>query len=86
MTTQLEQYVIDKARTLRVERGLLQIDIAYALGVTKGFVAAIESPNMRAKYNLEHLNKLAILFDCEFADFFPSEPFTEENMGQYNAC
>lgn len=77
-TTTIEQYVIDRVREIRTEKGFSQIDLAYALGVTKGFVAAIENPNMRAKYKIDHLNWLASLFECPFASFFPDKPFCEE--------
>ena len=77
-TTTIEQYVIDRVREIRTEKGFSQIDLAYALGVTKGFVAAIENPNMRAKYKIDHLNRLATLFECPFANFFPDKPFSED--------
>ena len=78
VATKIEQYIIDRAITLRTERGMSQTELSFCLGVTKGFIAAVENPNMRAKYNLNHINELAKTFNCSFADFFPTQPFDEE--------
>lgn len=75
LATQIEQYIIDRVKVLRTERGISQTELAYSIGVTKGFIAAVENPNQRAKYNINHLNELAKVFDCQFADFFPPAPF-----------
>ena len=66
MKTPIEQYVIDKVREKR---------LAYCLGVSRGFIGDVENPNQRAKYNLNHINELSIIFNCPFSDFFPSTPF-----------
>ena len=73
--TAIEQYVIDKVREIRKERGLSQRDIAYQIDIDQSFLAAVESPKGRAKYNLNHLNDLAKLFKCSPRDFLPDEPF-----------
>lgn len=65
-------------KALRAERGIAQTDIAFTLGVTKGFIGAVENPNLRAKYNLAHINKLEIIFNCKFVDFFPDQPINED--------
>ncbi|MEG2339390.1 MAG: helix-turn-helix domain-containing protein [Odoribacter sp.] len=79
MKTLIEQYVIDKIREKRLQQKMSQATLAYCLNVSKGFIGDIENPNKRAKYNLNHLNILAIIFNCPFTDFFPSEPFPEDN-------
>ncbi len=71
----IEQYVIDKVREVRQEQGLSQRDIAYELDIDQSFVAAVESPKGRAKYNLNHLNDLAKLFKCSPKDLLPELPF-----------
>ena len=72
--TPIEQYVIDRVREMRNERGLSQRDIAYQIDIDQSFLAAVESPKGRAKYNLNHLNDLAKLFKCSIKDFFPDKP------------
>ena len=71
--TPIEQYVIDKIREIRKEKGLSQRDIAYQIDIDQSFLAAVESPKGRAKYNLNHINAFAKLFECSPKDFLPDE-------------
>lgn len=73
--TLLEQYVIDKVRDMRIAKGLTVRDLADEMGMSFGFIGNIESPKHRAKYKLEHLNKLAEIFDCSPKDFLPEHRF-----------
>jgi transcriptional regulator with XRE-family HTH domain len=50
-----------------------QEDIARILDTARGFIGQVESPNYAAKYNLNHLQKLAKEFSCSMKDFFPEE-------------
>jgi transcriptional regulator with XRE-family HTH domain len=74
MKTEIDQYVINKILKMRKEQSLSQRDLAYFIQVDKSFIASVESPNSRAKYNLKHLNEIAIALNCKFSDFFPPEP------------
>jgi len=56
---------------MRKEQSLSQRDLAYFIQVDKSFIASVESPNSRAKYNLKHLNEIAKALNCKFSDFFP---------------
>ena len=78
MASKIEQYIIDRTIILRTEKGMSQRELSLYLGVSKGFVAAVENPNMRAKYNINHLNELAKIFECSFNNFFPECPFDED--------
>lgn len=69
----IDQYVIDFIRRLRMDRSLLQEDIASILGTTKAFISNAESSNHRAKYNLRHVDKLADYFDLSPRDFLPEK-------------
>ena len=73
--TEIELFVINRVREMRINANISQAELALQLDLSVGFIGHIESPNHRAKYNLNHLNKLAKLFKCSFADFFPNEPF-----------
>ena len=75
MKTPIAQYVIDKVREKRLAQKMSQATLAYCLGVSRGFIGDVENPNQRAKYNLNHINELSIIFNCPFSDFFPSTPF-----------
>ena len=72
--TEIELYVINKVREMRLEKGISQADLAHKLDLSVGFIGNVESVRYRAKYNLNHLNKLAKIFECSFADFFPKNP------------
>lgn len=78
MASKIEQYIIDRTIILRTEKGMSQRELSMHLGVSKGFVAAVENPNLRAKYNINHVNELAKILECPFADFFPLAPFDED--------
>lgn len=69
--TKIEQFVIDKVRSERIKNNLSQIDIADFLEVSPGFISSIESFKGKAKYNLNHINKLSELFKCSPQDFLP---------------
>ncbi|MEO5995437.1 MAG: helix-turn-helix transcriptional regulator [Chitinophagaceae bacterium] len=70
----IEQYVIDKVRERRIKMKLSQAELAYKLEVSEGFIGNIESLNYRAKYNLNHLNELAKIFNCSPREFLPKKP------------
>jgi len=70
----VEQYVIDKVRALRTEKGISQRELANLLDLSNGFIGNAESYKRRAKYNLNHINAFAKLFKCSLKDFLPDEP------------
>lgn len=76
--TKIEQYVIDRIKEIRTQKGFSQDDIAAFLDTTRGFIGQVESPNHPSKYNLNHINRLAIELKCSPKDFLPSIPFREK--------
>lgn len=72
--TEIDLYVINKIKEIRVAKGMTQSDLALALGMSNGFIGQIESPRYRAKYNVSHLNEVARIFGCSTKDFFPEMP------------
>ncbi|MBV4356327.1 helix-turn-helix domain-containing protein [Pinibacter aurantiacus] len=75
--TKIEQYVINKIKEIRIAKGFSQEDIAAALDTSRGFIGQVESLNHSSKYNLNHLNLLAIELGVSIKDFFPEKPITE---------
>jgi len=57
--TAIEEYVIDAVRRKRIEKGISQKELAFMLDLSIGFIGDVESTKSRAKYNLNHINKLA---------------------------
>lgn len=70
----IEQYVVDIVRSKRIEKGWSQKELAYQLDVSIGFIGDIENPKYRAKFNLNHINELAKIFECSPQDFLPKAP------------
>jgi len=73
--TNIELFVIYKVKEKRQEIGYSQSELADLMNLSNGFIGKIESPNHSAKYNLNHLNKIAKIFKCSLKDFFPNKPF-----------
>lgn len=69
--SKIEQFVIDTVREKRLKAKISQKDLADALDLSIGFIGDIESTKSRAKYNLNHINALARLFNCSPQEFLP---------------
>lgn len=74
MKTSIDLYVINKILILRKQQKLSQSGLAYCIGVSKSFIANVENPKSRARYNISHLNEIAKALNCSFSDFFPPQP------------
>ncbi|OOQ61348.1 transcriptional regulator [Mucilaginibacter pedocola] len=75
LKTDIEAYVINKVKEKREELGMSQSELAVQLDVSNGFIGQAESSKSPTKYNLNHLNKLAVVFKCSVKDFIPDTPF-----------
>jgi transcriptional regulator with XRE-family HTH domain len=69
----IEQHVVNVVRAKRIEKGWSQKELAYQLDVSIGFIGDIENPKYRAKYNLNHINELAKIFECSPREFLPED-------------
>ena len=74
LKTDIELYVIKKVKEKRLEWKMSQSDLAFKLGVSYGFIGQVESKNYPTKYNIKHLDKLALIFKCSPRDFLPEKP------------
>lgn len=72
--TKIEVYITEQIRKRRIEMGISQMALSQKLGLSSSFVSHVESPKRRAKYNVNHLNELARIFNCSPKDFFPDKP------------
>ncbi|MBS1516377.1 MAG: helix-turn-helix transcriptional regulator [Bacteroidetes bacterium] len=75
-TTTIEQFVINTAREKRMQRNISQSELAHMLDVSPGFIGKVESSKHTSKYNLNHVNKLAEIFNCSPRAFLPEHPFS----------
>lgn len=78
MKTKIELYVIEAVKKKRLEQKMSQATLAFCINISKGFIGDAENINMPAKYNLNHLNEFAKVFNCSPKDFLPND-FFEEN-------
>lgn len=75
---EIDLYIINKVRELRVARKISQLKLSIALGLAEGAVSKIENPKQRAKYNIRHLNLLAKALKCNPADLVPAKPLKND--------
>lgn len=74
MATKIERYIIEKVKEMRYEKNISQITLSQRMGMSSSFVSHVESVKRRAKYNVNHLNEIAKIFDCSPKDFWPKNP------------
>lgn len=74
MKSKIDQYVINKVREMRTEKGISQADLANELSMSVGFIGKVESLKYPSHYNLKHLNQLAKILGCSPQDFLPKKP------------
>jgi transcriptional regulator with XRE-family HTH domain len=67
----IEQHVINFVTELRIKNQLTQADIAAIIGTGRSFVNKVEDKKERAKYNLNHIDKLADHFGLSPQAFLP---------------
>lgn len=72
--TEIERYIIEKIRAMRKEHGLSQLELSQKLEMSDSFISHVEAPSKRAKYNINHLNKIAEIFNCSPKEFWPEKP------------
>jgi len=70
----LDLYIVERVKQMRIDQKMSQAVLAIKLDVSDAFIGAIENPLHRAKYNTEHINKLAQIFHCSPRDFLPENP------------
>jgi transcriptional regulator with XRE-family HTH domain len=71
--TEIELYVIQTAKKLRLEAKLSQAELAFKMHVSSGFIGKVESNMSSAKYNLNHINDLAKIFNVSPKVFLPEK-------------
>jgi len=77
LKSDIEAYVINKVKEMREQNKLSQSELAVLLNVSNGFIGQAESSKSPTKYNLNHLNSLAVIFKCSLKDFMPEHPFNK---------
>ena len=78
--SKVEEYAIQKVKEKRNQVEMSQAELSYRLGFSTGFVGQAESSKYSTKYNLNHLNKLAQIFECSISDFLPKPYIIDESI------
>lgn len=74
MKSQIELYVVQKAKEYRLNRGWSIRYLADCLNVSHTFIENIESLESAKAYNLDHINALAKIFKCKIYELLPEYP------------
>lgn len=74
MKSKIDQYVINRVRERRITRGFSQVDLAFELDLSVGFIGKVESTKYASHYNIRHLNRIAKILACSPQDFLPKKP------------
>ncbi|MBC9909138.1 helix-turn-helix domain-containing protein [Chitinophaga varians] len=72
--SKIDQYIIDRVKERREKIKWSQEDLAFELGVSKGFIGNVESTRYPHKYSMEQINHLAKIFKCTIWDLVPQKP------------
>ncbi len=73
MLTNIELYVINKVKELRISKKISQAELAHKIGVSVGFIGKIESLKYNSKYNLNLINRIAKAFNISPKDLLPKK-------------
>lgn len=73
MVEEIDKYIIQKVKDKRLEKGFSQSRLAFELDQSNSFIKKVESGKYGKKYNVAHLNRIAIILDCSIRDFFPEK-------------
>lgn len=77
ITSELDFYIMEKIRELRIKAGLDQVDLAQKIGVSEGYIGNIENPKHSAKVNMRMLARIATALEVpSYNVFFPSQIFS----------
>lgn len=71
LNTEIEQYVIKRVKETRIEKGISQAKLAHLIDLSVGFVGNVENPKHIAKWNLNHLEKIAKVLGVSMREFLP---------------
>lgn len=75
--TKFEVAIVNRVREMRLKRGLSQYDISVILETSSSFIGQVEVAHHPSKYNLNHLNKLSLAWECSPKDFLPETGLAE---------
>lgn len=77
--SELDFYLIEKVRELRIKSGLSQVALAQKIGVSEGYIGNIENHKQPNKYNIRMLARIAIALELKsYLDLFPEKIYSND--------
>lgn len=74
ITSELDFYINEKIRELRIKAGLSQMALAQKIGVSEGYIGSIENPKDDSKASIRMLARIANALELKsYLEFFPNE-------------
>jgi len=77
--SELDFYLIEKVRELRIKSKLSQVALAQKIGVSEGYIGNIENHKQSKKYNIRMLSRIAVALELKtYFDLFPKEVYSND--------
>ncbi|MCB0536877.1 MAG: helix-turn-helix transcriptional regulator [Ignavibacteriae bacterium] len=73
MLSEIDIYVINKVKEIRISKNFSQAELAHMIGVSSGFIGKVESLKYNSKYNLKLINKISKAFDISPKELLPKK-------------
>lgn len=83
LQTTIEAYIIAIVKRKRLAAKYSQRALSIKMGVDESYVGQAESLTEEVKYNMNHINELAKIFECPISDFFPDPPLENNCILEY---
>ncbi|MCI9843611.1 helix-turn-helix domain-containing protein [Flavobacterium pectinovorum] len=77
--SELDFYLIERVRELRIKFGLSQVALAHKVGVSEGYFGKVENLKQPGKYNIRMLSRIATALELvSYSDLFPQKIFSND--------
>ena len=77
--SELDFYLIEKVRELRIKSKLSQVALAQKIGVSEGYIGNIENHKQPNKYNIRMLARIAIALELKsYLELFPEKIYSND--------
>lgn len=77
MKSSIEKFVGQKVREYREKKKWSLRYLGDCLNVHHSFIDRCENPNEDDAFNLDHINTLALIFECKISDLLPTYPIND---------
>lgn len=76
--SQLDWHIINRVKEIRKQKGMSQSELSVAMGYSDKYIGSVENPNLKAKFNIGQLNRLAKALKCSLWELVPETPFDND--------